>query len=72
MEKITTLRDETIELLRARPAHITSKKIAELLGVNRKWLNLLVSGKIDDPGVNKIQTLNSYLKSEIKKASINV
>lgn len=72
MEKITTLRDETIELLRARPAHITSKKIAELLGVNRKWLNLLVSGKIDDPGVNKIQTLNSYLKSEIKKVSINV
>lgn len=65
MTKSTSWRDETISLLRNRPASLTTDMIAEQLGVTRSWLNLLVAGKIQNPGVVHIENLNKFL-SEYK------
>lgn len=68
MRKITTLRDETRTMLNNRPAHLTIDEIAIKVDVSPQWLRLLARGKIDDPGVIKIQTLYQFLKNYKSKA----
>jgi transcriptional regulator with XRE-family HTH domain len=57
--------EETLKLLENRPRKLTYAQIERDIGVNESWLRQLASGKIDDPGVKKIQKLNIYLK-EVK------
>jgi transcriptional regulator with XRE-family HTH domain len=68
----TTLRDETRELLRNRPLTVTTKDVAKFLGVSCQWVNQFARGLIPNPGVNTIETLNAFLKQEIKKVNKNV
>jgi len=67
MANETSWRDSTRDLLNERPASLTIDKIAEDLGYSSAWLRMFARGKIDDPGVCKIQTLNVYLKNYKKK-----
>ena len=61
MKRSTLWRDDTIRLLRDRPASLTTDMIADHIGVTRSWLNLLVAGKIQNPGVVYIESLNKFL-----------
>ena len=67
-----TLRDSTRELLNNRPLSLTTKDIAEYLGVSCQWVNQFARGTIPNPGVMTIEKLNLFLKQEIKKVSKNV
>jgi hypothetical protein len=69
MAEITTLRDETRELLLNRPASLAVSTIAEAIDVSTSWLNAFARGKIENPGVVTIETLNTYLKKHAKKAN---
>lgn len=69
MQKITTLRDETRELLLNRPATLKIQDISEALDVSSSWLNTFARGALADPGVVKIQTLNAYLRNIAKKGT---
>ena len=66
MHEITKLRDETRQLLLDRPASLTIAVIADEVKVSIAWLNLFARGKIDNPGVVTIETLNVYLKRAVK------
>lgn len=69
MPEITTLRDETRELLLNRPATMTVAVIAEALGISKAWINAFARGDIANPGVVTIETLNAFLKKATKKAA---
>lgn len=63
----TTLRDRTLDLLKARPVTVTLHLIAIETGLNEGWLSMFHRDKISDPSVNMVQTLYEYLtKSQIK------
>ena len=72
MKEITTLRDETIQLLNVRPVNLTTRIIAKEINTTPRWVNLFIKGEIRNPGVVTIETLNAFLKQEIKKAAKNV
>lgn len=57
----TTLRDETLRLLADRPARITFKRISKDTGLPESWLSMFGNGSINDPSVNRIETLYEYL-----------
>ena len=52
---------ETLELLDATPEN--SHSIAKNSGLGFRWVYKLRARGFTDPGVNKIETLNIYLKS---------
>lgn len=60
-----TLLEETLMLLKRdrgdRP------KTAKDTGLQLAWLQALADGKIADPGVKKIETLNKYLRAKYPK-----
>lgn len=64
--QITSLRDETRTLLASYMAGKAVDKtltvLAEEMQVSVNWIKLFVGGKIANPGVNTIETLNVYLK----------
>lgn len=68
MTLVTSLRDETRILLNNRPASLTLDEIATELNVSVQWLRLLSKGKIANPGVNTVETLNKFLTKNKKKA----
>lgn len=72
MEQITVFRDETRSLLVKRPNDLSIRKIAEEIGKTPQWVNKFARGKEPNPGVVTIETLNAFLKQEIKKVSKNV
>ena len=72
MQLLTTLRDETRDLLLNRPVHLEYKTIGKKIGKSTRWLVMFSTGKVNDPGVCTIETLNAFLKQEIKKAAKNV
>lgn len=51
---------ETLKLLRKNKVHMP--EIARLTGLNKRWLHRLCAGDYEDPGVNKIEKLNRFLK----------
>lgn len=57
----TKLRDETVKRLKDRPASLKLKNIAETTGIPEGWLKMLAQNKIEDPGVNRIETLYTFL-----------
>jgi hypothetical protein len=61
-----TLLQETISLLKADTR--TRDVIARETDLGRDWLSKLAQGLIDDPGVNKIEKLNAYLKGAERAA----
>jgi len=72
MQEITTLRDETRTLILSRPISLTIPKIAKEINVSTRWVNMFISGKAKNPGVVTVETLNVFLKQEIRKAAKNV
>lgn len=66
MTSVTALRDETRDLLIRRPQNVSTQEIADAIGVSTAWLNMFARGKIANPGVVTIETLNRYLKKVMK------
>jgi hypothetical protein len=57
-----TLLQETLLLLERDKGD--RQTTAKETGLNKEWLSKLAQGAITDPGVNKIETLNAYLKQK--------
>lgn len=68
MTNVTNLRDRTRLALNNRPASLTLAEICKELDVSESWLRLFSRGKIENPGVVTIETLNEFLKNYKKKA----
>ncbi len=65
-----TLLERTKGLLaEALQAGVNARQIAETSAgaVNHEWLKKFIAGKIDDPGVSKIQSLHNHLGALAKK-----
>lgn len=64
-EFTSELLEETFELLRNRPRHVTYAKIEKDTGISHHWINAMSrqTPAIEDPGVKRVETLNRYLKS---------
>ena len=59
LHNVSMLKERTIELLRESPKSVPM--IAEDCGVSVRWLKYLKADKWDDPGVNKIERVYTYL-----------
>jgi hypothetical protein len=68
VQRVTRLRDETRHLLIHRPASLSTAEIVRATGISQTWLTTFANGKIPNPGVVTIETLNAFLK----KARANV
>lgn len=62
----TDLRDRTIELLKNRPVWMTLGIISIETTIPEGWLKSLSQNKIEDPSVNRIETLKNYLENKVK------
>ena len=62
-----TLLQETRKLLKRDKR--TLGEIAQGTGLGREWLSKLSQGRIPDPGVNKIEKLNAFLKGSTDEAA---
>ena len=58
---LTSLRDKTQELVYNRPRHMTYEVIKKETGIPVGWITKFAAGKFPDPGVNRVETLYSYL-----------
>ncbi len=56
--------DETLELLKTRSIKLTYAEIERSTGLKESWLRMFGRGRILDPGVKRIETLNNFLKTE--------
>jgi hypothetical protein len=56
-----SLLKRTRDMLRDRPRHVTLRKISDDTGLSYPFLAHMSVNAMDDPGVNKIQTLYEYL-----------
>lgn len=63
----TYFRDSTLDMLQNRPATLKLKKIAEDTGIPEGWLKIFAQGRIADPSVNRIETLNNYMTKFVSK-----
>jgi len=60
------LLDETLALLRARPAGLSYGRIANETGLTIHWLQMLArKDGISDPGVRRIETLHRFLAGQV-------
>ncbi len=57
----TQWRDKTLKLLKDRDSSITFRIIQNDTGLKEDWLTKFAQGLIDDPSVNKVETLLNYL-----------
>jgi transcriptional regulator with XRE-family HTH domain len=55
----TQLLDETLQM--ARESALSVPQLAAAAGVESRWLYMLLSGKIKDPGVRRLARLHDYL-----------
>jgi hypothetical protein len=55
--------NETIELLKNSKGVISRQQISEDTGLGYEWINKLVQGHIEDPGIKRISTLHGYLSN---------
>ena len=62
-----TLLEETLQLI--ADSGISPPKIANETGLKVRWMNKLINGEFTDPGVNKIEAINSYLRRQSGKAA---
>lgn len=63
---ITSLRDETLALLKNRPVWMTFQIIFEETTIPVGWLKMFSQNKIADPSVNRIETLKAYLSNKVR------
>jgi predicted transcriptional regulator len=68
MTELTTFRDITRQMLKNRPLSVSTAEIAKEINVSPAWVNAFAKGKIPNPGVNTVETLNAFLKKINKKA----
>lgn len=61
-ENMTSWIDEARLRLQNRQIWMTAKKIQEETGLGADWINNFASGKIPNPGINKIESLLVYLR----------
>lgn len=61
-EQPQTLVAECIERLKNRPIWQTTVKISQDTGIATSWINALYRGRLNAPGINKVETLLSYLR----------
>lgn len=57
-----TLLEETLQLLALDKGDRPTT--ADECNLGKEWLSKLAQGAIEDPGVNKIEKLNAYLKNK--------
>jgi len=57
----TTLYERTHALLKGREEGLSLTTISMDTKLNPHWLQAFASGKLEDPSVNRIQTLYEYL-----------
>jgi hypothetical protein len=62
----TVLRDSTIKLLKNRPVWMTLDLISMETTIPVGWLKSLSQDKIENPSVNRIETLKNYLENKVK------
>lgn len=55
----SVLLSQTLALLDKTPA--TLREVADATGLSYDWLRSLKSGRIDDPGVSRVEALFRYL-----------
>jgi transcriptional regulator with XRE-family HTH domain len=55
------LRARTLELVKSAPRAVTYTVMAEACGLSVSWISRFASNKIDNPGVDSVQTLHDYL-----------
>lgn len=62
-----TLLEETRQMLQRDKGDWPTT--AKETGLGREWLAKLSQGAISDPGVNKIEKLNAYLKAKLAQSA---
>ena len=60
---LTSWRDEARNLLENRHRKVTYQKISDDTGLPVSWLKHFAMGILEDPGVNRIETLTEYLNA---------
>lgn len=60
----TSLRDNTLKMLKNRPASLTFTQISRDTGISVGWLKAFSCGQVDNPGVNTVETLGQYLSTK--------
>lgn len=60
----TNLLEQTLDMVRESPLSIP--QIAVAADVDQRWLYMLVSGKIKDPGIKRITRLHDYLLGDAR------
>lgn len=68
----TDWHDETLHLLQHRPRSLTYKMISEATGLHVGWLLTFSAKSQPEPGVNKVNTLNRFLKTYAAETLGNV
>jgi len=61
-----TMYEETMQLI--QQSGKTPAVLAAETGLGVRWMYRLIAGDYADPGVNKIETINKHLKSEIESS----
>ena len=64
-----SLFEQTLKLIKHRPASVSIKQIARDTGISYNWLSSFHQEKIPDPKFNRLQTLHDYLIEQIKKVA---
>jgi hypothetical protein len=65
----TKLHETTLQMLRDRPKGLNMRQIADDTGLGYDWLRSLNSGRIPNPGVQKIEKLHDYLAAHQSRAA---
>lgn len=60
------LHEETLKLIRKRPASLELKKIAEDLEISYSWILKFNKDEIPNPSYNTLQSLHDYLVAATK------
>lgn len=57
--------EQTVELI--KKAGVPYREIAEHCGVTKGWVSQVVRGVIKEPSIVKIERINEFLKSEMRR-----
>ena len=57
---------ETYELFKNRPKELTIRRLSAHVDISESWLNRFATS-IDDPGIKKVERLNTFLKNYKKE-----
>ena len=63
------LYEQTLKLIKSRPAYISLKQIAIDTGIDYNWVSSFHMGKIKDPKFQRLKLLHDYLIGRIKQSA---